>query len=181
MKFKRTFFFLTPYLLTVDCFCPAAVEVKRTTTISGPTSFTISLKSTTDNNRPVEFADDHKYCLPLEKVSLQDLPRVGGKTASLGEMIQRLTPLGVDVPGGFAVTADAYDAVLDRFHLRERLELLMKGIDGKCKHRRYGNFPLSERTVTKSCYAIFLILFPIIILSTTCGMGFAFQLQTSTT
>lgn len=46
-------------------------------------------------------------------------------------MIQTLTPLGVAVPGGFAVTASAYDAVLDRFQLRERLKLLLEGVDGK--------------------------------------------------
>lgn len=73
---------------------------------------------------------NREFCLPLEEVSLKDLPRVGGKTASLGEMIQTLQPLGVDVPGGFAVTADAYDAVLDRFQLRERLSLLLDGMDG---------------------------------------------------
>lgn len=63
-----------------------------------------------------------------------------GKTASLGEMIQNLTPLGVSVPGGFGVSSSAYDAVLDRFELRERLELLLKDVDvndledlaGKC-------------------------------------------------
>ena len=51
------------------------------------------------------------------------------KTASLGEMIQRLTPLGVAVPGGFAVSSTAYDAVLDRFELRERLDSLLKDVD----------------------------------------------------
>jgi len=63
-----------------------------------------------------------------------------GKTASLGEMIQNLAPLGVSVPGGFGVSSSAYDAVLDRFELRERLELLLKDVDvndledlaGKC-------------------------------------------------
>ena len=53
------------------------------------------------------------------------------KTASLGEMIQELTPLGVAVPGGFGVSSEAYDAVLDRFELRERLTLLLKDVDGK--------------------------------------------------
>ena len=72
----------------------------------------------------------NKYCIPLEKICLNDLPRVGGKTASLGEMIQQLQPLGVDIPGGFAVTSNAYDAVLDRFQLRERLQLLLKEVDG---------------------------------------------------
>ena len=44
-------------------------------------------------------------------------------------MIQQLTSLGVNVPGGFGVTSDAYDAVLDRFELRERLGLLLKDVD----------------------------------------------------
>lgn len=51
------------------------------------------------------------------------------KTASLGEMIQELKPLGVDVPGGFGVSSTAYDAVLDRYELRERLQLLLHDID----------------------------------------------------
>lgn len=69
------------------------------------------------------------YCLPLEKVGLDDIPQVGGKTASLGEMIQQLSAIGVAVPGGFAVTSAAYDAILDRFQLRERLKLLLDGVD----------------------------------------------------
>jgi pyruvate,water dikinase len=70
-----------------------------------------------------------KYCIPLENIRLDDLPKVGGKTASLGEMIQELKPLGVDVPGGFGVSSTAYDAVLDRYELRERLELLLHDVD----------------------------------------------------
>lgn len=54
------------------------------------------------------------------------------KTASLGEMIQQLAPLGVEVPGGFGVTSWAYDAVLDQNDLRERLTALLSGLDGKC-------------------------------------------------
>jgi len=52
------------------------------------------------------------------------------KTASLGEMIQQLAPLGVDVPGGFGVTSWAYDAVLDQNNLRERLTTLLADVDG---------------------------------------------------
>lgn len=70
-----------------------------------------------------------KYCIPLENIHLDDLPKVGGKTASLGEMIQELKPLGVVVPGGFGVSSTAYDAVLDRYGLRERLALLLEDID----------------------------------------------------
>jgi len=53
------------------------------------------------------------------------------KTASLGELIQQLEPLGVAIPGGFAVCSSAYDAVLGRFQLRERLQVLLKEVDGK--------------------------------------------------
>ena len=52
--------------------------------------------------------------LPFGEIALEDLPRVGGKNASLGEMIRRLGAAGVRVPDGFAVTAEAY-----RLHLRE--------------------------------------------------------------
>ena len=44
--------------------------------------------------------DEVKHCIPLQDICLDDLPKVGGKTASLGEMTQQLTPLGVSVPGG---------------------------------------------------------------------------------
>jgi pyruvate,water dikinase len=48
------------------------------------------------------------YTLWLDKISMADLGQVGGKNASLGEMIGNLTSAGVNVPGGFATTADAY-------------------------------------------------------------------------
>lgn len=44
-------------------------------------------------------------------------------------MIQELKPLGVDVPGGFGICSTAYDAVLDRYELRERLQLLLQDVD----------------------------------------------------
>ena len=44
----------------------------------------------------------------FDEVSLNDLPLVGGKNASLGEMIGQLAPKGVNVPNGFATTAAAY-------------------------------------------------------------------------
>jgi pyruvate,water dikinase len=88
-------------------------------------------KKVVDATKTEKISSDEKYCIPLEEVCLDDLPKVGGKTASLGEMIQQLTPLGVAVPGGFAVSSTAYDAVLDRYQLRERLHLLLKDLDGK--------------------------------------------------
>ncbi len=48
------------------------------------------------------------YVLEFQEVRMTDVERVGGKNASLGEMISQLAGLGVSVPGGFATTADAY-------------------------------------------------------------------------
>ena len=48
--------------------------------------------------------------IPLAEIGMADLPQVGGKNASLGEMISRLASSGVRVPGGFATTARAYRA-----------------------------------------------------------------------
>ena len=48
------------------------------------------------------------YILWFEEIGLQDINRVGGKNASLGEMYRELTPQGVRIPNGFAITAEAY-------------------------------------------------------------------------
>ena len=49
-----------------------------------------------------------KYIIDLKYVDMDDIDKVGGKSASLGEMIQNLNKLGIRVPGGFAITADSY-------------------------------------------------------------------------
>jgi pyruvate,water dikinase len=55
-----------------------------------------------------------RMIVPLRELSISDIPRVGGKNASLGEMLKSLGPLGVRVPDGFAIVADAF-----RWHLRQ--------------------------------------------------------------
>jgi pyruvate,water dikinase len=50
---------------------------------------------------------DNRIVLPLDSVGLNDIALVGGKCASLGEMIQHLSGAGVNIPGGFVVTTDA--------------------------------------------------------------------------
>ena len=55
-----------------------------------------------------------RYVRPFEQISLDALPQVGGKNASLGELIRALAPHGIRVPPGFALTADAF-----RLHLAE--------------------------------------------------------------
>jgi len=72
-----------------------------------------------------------KYIRWLEDLSSKDVSRVGGKNASLGEMIGTLKAEGIRVPGGFATTADAYREFLEANDLtekiRERLEELKAG------------------------------------------------------
>lgn len=62
-------------------------------------------------------------------ISMADLPRVGGKNASLGEMVSRLHGVGVRVPGGFATTADAYRAFLRHDDLEARIHAALEGLD----------------------------------------------------
>ncbi|MCC6981012.1 MAG: phosphoenolpyruvate synthase [Candidatus Melainabacteria bacterium] len=63
-----------------------------------------------------------KFILPFNKIALSDIAKVGGKNASLGEMTCSMADLGIAVPGGFAITVDAYDALLDQGNLRQELE-----------------------------------------------------------
>ena len=68
--------------------------------------------------------------VPLEAVGLADLADVGGKNASLGELIQQLSPEGVNVPGGFAVTAAAYRQFLAEAGLQRQLHAVLDGLNG---------------------------------------------------
>ena len=72
-----------------------------------------------------------QYIRPFRSLTLDDIPLVGGKNASFGEMISALAPLGVTVPDGFALTADAYRAVLDGPGVRDRLRAALAKIDPK--------------------------------------------------
>jgi pyruvate,water dikinase len=69
------------------------------------------------------------YIVPLEALSMADVPRVGGKNASLGEMIAHLAGMGVKVPGGFATTAQAFWDFLDHNDLRERINARLATLD----------------------------------------------------
>ena len=65
----------------------------------------------------------------FEELGMEDVPLVGGKNASLGEMIQELGAKGVDVPGGFAVTAHAYQRVLSEGGIEEGLWEILSDLD----------------------------------------------------
>lgn len=62
-------------------------------------------------------------------IGLEDVPRVGGKTASLGELIRALGPLGVRVPDGFAVTAEAYRRFLTTSGLDAAIAETLRGLN----------------------------------------------------
>jgi pyruvate, water dikinase len=65
----------------------------------------------------------------FRELSLTDLPLVGGKNASLGEMFQQLQPLGVRIPDGFAVTAEAYRDALDEADAWVELHRVLDKLD----------------------------------------------------
>ncbi|MCZ6498359.1 MAG: phosphoenolpyruvate synthase, partial [Gammaproteobacteria bacterium] len=65
------------------------------------------------------------YVISLADCGMGDVERVGGKNASLGEMIGNLSPLGIRVPGGFATTAAAYREFLERDGLDGRIHALL--------------------------------------------------------
>ena len=69
------------------------------------------------------------YIRWFRDLSLADLPLVGGKNASLGEMFRELMPLGVRIPDGFAVTAQAYRDALDAAGAWGELHALLDGLD----------------------------------------------------
>lgn len=69
------------------------------------------------------------YLKWLHEVQLSDLPTVGGKNASLGEMIQNLGKLGVKVPGGFVVTVAAYEAFIAHNELDQKIKDIVAKLD----------------------------------------------------
>src|SRR3954469_25206283 len=70
-----------------------------------------------------------RYVLPLETLRMTDVGRVGGKNASLGELISQLAASGVRVPGGFATTAEAFDQFLGHGGLTERIAKALSTLD----------------------------------------------------
>ncbi len=74
-------------------------------------------------------AGDKNYIRFFGALTIDDIPLVGGKNASLGEMFRELAPSGVPVPNGFATTVEAYWDVLDRAGGRSALREILDGLD----------------------------------------------------
>ncbi len=70
-----------------------------------------------------------RLVLPLESVTMRDVPLVGGKNASLGEMIRTVGKKGVRVPGGFVITATAYREFIQSAGLESFIRNTLRGLD----------------------------------------------------
>jgi pyruvate,water dikinase len=75
------------------------------------------------------FMKDEKMVLWFDELDLADIPQVGGKNASLGEMRRELIPEGVRIPDGYAVTANAYRYLLKSSGIVEQMKQLLSDLD----------------------------------------------------
>jgi pyruvate,water dikinase len=71
----------------------------------------------------------HRFIRWFADISIDDIPLVGGKNASLGEMFHELSSQGVKVPNGFAVTADGYRHFLSSTDLDARIKQILGGLN----------------------------------------------------
>lgn len=102
--------------------------------------------------------DAREYVIWLRDPTSDGVALVGGKNASLGEMIQRLGEVGLEVPDGFATTAKAYWAFLDANELRQRMrgildefherERSLKGADEAIRRLLRRGEPIARTTAS---------------------------------
>ncbi len=108
---------------------------------------------------------ENKYIKKYSEVGIRDISLVGGKNASLGEMYQSLKPLGVHIPDGFIVTADAFTSFLKEKNIADKIydmlseldinnisELSQKGQDIR-ELIRSQDLPLDLKTDLRNAYA----------------------------
>lgn len=76
----------------------------------------------------------YKFIKFFEELSIEDIPQVGGKNASLGEMYHYLRPKGVNLPNGAATTADAYRYFLEAAGLNQQITERLEGLDVNNMH-----------------------------------------------
>lgn len=71
----------------------------------------------------------HKYIKFFKDIELKDIPEVGGKNASLGEMYRHLAPKGINLPNGFATTSESYHYFLEKTNIRDDIAKLLHNLD----------------------------------------------------
>src|SRR5581483_9988632 len=72
---------------------------------------------------------ERSHILWFSEIGIDDVPLVGGKNASLGEMVRELSAKGVKVPDGFAITAEAYRYFLREAKLDQKIAEILRGLD----------------------------------------------------
>ena len=70
----------------------------------------------------------------FNELGIEDVPLVGGKNASLGEMYRLLTKQGVNIPNGFAITANAYFYLLEKAGIKDKIKNILSDLDTKDMH-----------------------------------------------
>lgn len=65
----------------------------------------------------------------FKELQIKDVPLVGGKNAALGEMYRQLTPLGIKIPNGFAITVDAFRYFIKQNKIDDDILRILKGLD----------------------------------------------------
>lgn len=70
-----------------------------------------------------------KYILWFEEIGIDDFPLVGGKNASLGEMLRELSSKGIQVPNGFAITTNAFKRFVEANRLETKVQKALEGLD----------------------------------------------------
>jgi pyruvate, water dikinase len=89
----------------------------------------MSSQSTLVQRRPARLHSSSRFIRFFEEIGIDDVPLVGGKTASLGEMYRELTPKGILIPNGFAISADAYRHTLEQAGAWQLLRDTLAGLD----------------------------------------------------
>ena len=74
---------------------------------------------------------NEEFILWFDQIGIEDVKYVGGKNASLGEMYRFLTPKGINVPNGFAITAHAYRYFMEKAELRDKIKDILSDLDTK--------------------------------------------------
>ena len=81
------------------------------------------------SKRPPKPPPSGKFIKWFNQITADDIPLVGGKNASLGEMFRELMPQGVNIPYGFAITAQAYRHLLQHTGLEAKIRSILQSLD----------------------------------------------------
>ena len=73
--------------------------------------------------------ENKKFILWFDEIRIKDIPLVGGKNASLGEMYSNLGKKGISIPNGFAITAESYRHFLEENKLGDKIKNILKGLN----------------------------------------------------